>query len=297
MIKLRKSWRCKQTADDKIRLLKDQDVDTEIHEDDNTRNDQERTENGVNSYDFPRQVANNCEELEPNERSVKCTHAKTIDGLEILHLRYNDTHLGNGDARSEEIRAQNLVNSGRITDTVTGKNSNDSIDNDTFLNKHLYLLIQKSRRLSQKSNKETDKATQESESELNNSPPEELSEFANSVEMQFQTLEERCRYYWNTNSDSDEESDLGDNDITCDSLSEVDDTFLDTEADCHETIDVTEVSIYEEDLGINHLNKSLGDADDSFGYASFGVTDVSYSSDSEDSFADTSNCEIGINSL
>ena len=105
VMKLRKSWRCKQTADDKIGLLKDQDVDTEIHEDENNRNDQERTENGVNSYDFPRQVANNCEELGPNERSVKCTHAKTIDGHEMLHLRYNDTRLENGDARSEEIRA------------------------------------------------------------------------------------------------------------------------------------------------------------------------------------------------
>ena len=299
VIKLRKTWRFKQTADDKICLLKDQDVDTEIHVDENTRKDQERTDNGFNSYDFPRHIPNKCEELGLNERSVKCNHAKTIDGYEIIHLRYNDTRLENGDARSEETRAQNLVNNGRKTDTVTSQNSKDPIDNETFFNKHLYLLTQTSRSLSQKSNKETDKATQGSEYELNNSPSEELSKFANCVEMQFQTLEERCRYYWNTNSDSDEESDLdeNDNDRTCDSLSELDDTFLDTESDCHDTNGVTEVSIHEEDLGINHLNKSLGDADNSFGYASLEVTDVSYSSDSEDSFADTSDCEIGINSL
>ena len=75
-----------------------------------------------------------------------------------------------------------------------------------------------------------------------------------------------------------------DHDISCDSLSELDDTCLDTEADCHEINGVTEVSIHEEDNGIKQfLNKGKGNADDCFGYGSIKMIDEPYSSD--DSFA------------
>ena len=207
-------------------------------------------------------------------------------------LRRNDTSLECRDDTSGEIRTN-----GRIADTVT-KNSNDLNDNETFLSKHLYRLIKRPRKLSQKSNKETNEAVEKYESEVDNRPSEELREFsADSVEMKFKTLEERCRYYWNANSDSDDESDLSDNDtsrdhdISCDSLSELDDTFLDTEADCHEINGVTEVSIHEEDSGIiQFLNKAKGNADDRFGYDSIEMIDESYSSN--DSFAELTDCEI-----
>ena len=297
VIKLHKSWRIKKTADDKMCLLKDQDLDTEIHEHENTRDNHEYTENGADSYDLPEQVAANCDELVINGRLAQCTDADSIEGYKVLHHRRNGTSLENRDNTSGEIRTND-----RTADIVT-KNSNNLNDNETFLSKHLYRLIKKSRRLSQKSSKETDEAVEKYETELDIPPSEDLCEFsADSVEMQFKTLEERCRYYWNTNSDSDDESDLGDNDndtsrvndrsrdhdISCDSLSELDDTFIDTEADCQETNGVTEVSIHEEDSGITQsLDKAKGDAGDRFGYDS--MIDESYSSD--DSFADTTDCE------
>ena len=205
----------------------------------------------------------------------------------MLHLRRNGTSLENRDDTSGEIRTND-----RTADIVT-KTSNNFNDNETFLSKHLYRLIKKSRRLSQKSSNETDEAVAKYETELDITPSEDLCEFsADSGEMQFKTLEERCRYYWNTNSDSDDESDLGDNDtsrvndrsrdhdISCDSLSELDDTFLDTKADCHQINGVTEVSIHEEDSGIKQfLNKAKGNADESFGCDSIEMIDESYSSD------------------
>ena len=294
MIKLHKSWRIKKTADDKMCLLKDQDLDTEIHEHENTRDNHEYTENVADSCDMPEQVAANYDELVISGRLAQCTYANSIEGYKVLHLRRNGTSLENRDDTSGEIRTN-----GRIADTAT-KTSNDLNDNETFLSKHLYRLIEKSRRLSHKSSKETDEAVEKYESELDNRPSEEFSEFsADSVEMHFKTLEERCRYYWNTNSDSDDESDFGDNDndtsrdhdISCYSLSELDDTFLDTEADCHEINGVTEVSIHEEDSGIKQfLNKAQGNADDSFGYDNIKMIDESYSSD--DSFVELTDCEI-----
>ena len=68
MIKLHKSWIIKKTADDKMCLLKDQDLDTEIHEHENSRDNHEYTENGADSYDLPEQVAANCDELVINGR-------------------------------------------------------------------------------------------------------------------------------------------------------------------------------------------------------------------------------------
>ena len=146
------------------------------------------------------------QELGPNERIDKCSNEE----CETLHLRRNDSSLENVDARNEETRAHNMVNNGRTTDIVN-QTLNDPNDNETFLSKHLHRLIKIFRRLSQKSNKETDRtAKEESESDIKTS--EELGELSDSVEMYFKTLEERCRYYWNANSDSDDESDLGDND-------------------------------------------------------------------------------------
>ena len=85
MLKLRKSWRLKKTADDKICLLKDQDLDTEIHEHEKTRDNHEYTENGADSYDLPEQVAANCDELVINSRLANYTHAGS-EGYKMLHL-------------------------------------------------------------------------------------------------------------------------------------------------------------------------------------------------------------------
>ena len=129
------------------------------------------------------------------------------------------------------------------------------------------------------------------------SSTENLSDIAETVEMQFESLEEKCRYYWNSNSDSDDELDSDDNDRSCDSMSDLDDTFLNsvTDFNSYETNGVTEVSIHE-DSGLTHSNKPVGDGDDSFGDESIEMNDASYLSDSDDFFSDTTDCEIGINS-
>ena len=153
-----------------------------------------------------------------------------------------------------------------------------------------------SQRLS-KSYKETSRTVEQTTSEKRSSS-ENISDFVEAVEMQFETLEERCRYYWNLNSDSDDESDSNDNDRSCDSVSKLDDTFLNsvTDVNSYETNGVTEVSIHEEDSGLTHSDKSVGDVNDSFCDESTEMNDASYLSDSDDSFSDTTDCEIGINS-
>ena len=174
---------------------------------------------------------------------------------------------------------------------------NDALENQTFLSKHIYRLVKKSRRLSQKSYKETN-GTAEQGTAANMSSTENLSDFAEAVEMQFESLEERCRYYWNSNSDSDDELVSDDNDRSCDSLSELDDTFLNsvTDVNSYETNGVTDVSIHEEDSDLNLSDKSVGDVNDRFCDESNEMNDASYLSDSDDSFSDMTDCEIGINS-
>ena len=238
MLKLRKSWRFKKTADDKMCLLKDQDSDSEIgHTEQNTRNDQETLEDGVTSYmyDLTENTTSNRGEIDNSERLVYCTHADSKEGCEMVNLKRNDKHLDNVGGRQEENVEDIRIKHDRIANAEI-QYINDLNDDEVFLGKHLHRLIKQSRRLSQKSNIEFDHAVKEPMLE------ETFSEKFNqtdSVDKQFQTLEERCRYYWNTNSDSDDESDCDEIDISrdsevsrdynrsCDSLSELDDTFLD----------------------------------------------------------------------
>ena len=298
VLKLCKYWRFKKTADDKICLLTDQDFDMEI--DERASDYPENTENRVNSFHLAVQVASNCHDHATNERLVRCVHAETFEGHEMLSLRCKDKNLNNRDDKSDPTRTQSMNDGTSFTSDAVenvSKVFNGVLENQTFLSKHIYRLIKKSRRLSQKSYKETNRTAVQATA-ANRSSTENLSDFAESVEIQFESLEERCRYYWNSNSDSDDESDLDDNDRSCDSLSELDDTFLNsvTDVNSYETDVVTEVSIHEEDSGLNHSMKSFGDGNDSFGDESTEMNDVSYLSDSDDSFSDMTDCEIGINS-
>ena len=118
MIQLHKSLGIKKTADDKMCLLKDQDLDKEIHEHENTRDNHEYTENGTDS-DLPEHVAASCDELVINGRLGQCTDADSIEGYEVLHLRRNGTCLENRDDTSGEIRTND-----RIADIVTNNSNN-----------------------------------------------------------------------------------------------------------------------------------------------------------------------------
>ena len=290
VLKLSKSWRLKKTADDKICLLTDQDFDMEI--DERATDYPESTENRVNSFD----LASNCDELAISERFVRHVHTETLEGHEMLPLRCNDNKLNNRDNKSGPTRTQSMNDGISFTSDAVenvSKVFNDALENRTFISKHIYRLVKKSRRLSQKSYKET-KVTEEQATAANMLSTENLSDIAEAVEMQFESLEERCRYYWNSNSDSDDELDLDDNDRSCDSLSELDDTFLSgvTDINSYETNGVTEVSIHEEDSGLNLSDKSLGDGNDSFRDESTEMNDASFLSDSDDSFSDMTDCEI-----
>ena len=264
VFKLRKSWRFKKTADDKICLLKDQDFDSEIdHTGQNTRNDHETLEDGVTSYmyDLTENTRSNRGEIDNSERLAYCTLADPKERCEMVHLKRNDKNLDNVGGRQEENVEDIRIKHDRIAN-AEDQYINDLNDDEAFLGKHLHRLIKQSRRLSQKSNIEFDNAVTDPIIE------ETFSEKFNqtdSVDMQFQTLEERCRYYWNTNSDSDDESDCDeldisrdsdvshdndrsrDDDRSCDdSYSELDDTLSDSVVeDGHEVNDVQELRINE----------------------------------------------------
>ena len=264
VFKLRKSWRFKKTADDKVCLLKDQDFDSEIgHIEQNIRNGHETLDGGVTSYmyDLRENTTSNHGEVDNSERLVYCTHADSKEGCEMVHLKRNDKHLDNVGGRHEENVEDTRINQDRIAN-AEDQYINDLNDDEAFLGKHLHRLIKQSRRLSQKSNIKFDNAVTDPMIE------ETFSERFNQtdyVDMQFQTLEERCRYYWNTNSDSDDESDCDeidisrdseisrdynrsrDDDRSCDdSLSELDDTLSNSVVgDDHEINDVKELEINE----------------------------------------------------
>ena len=214
-------------------LLKDQGFETETVVEQITRNNNETLEDGITSYDLTQLTTSECGEMGTNQRLAQCTYADSKELCEIVHFKRNRTHHDTGDDRNNGTGTFNLNNDERIADFI-GKGLQDPVDNETFLSQHLHSLIKRSRRVSKNFNSETEESL---EDKTETPFTERLHESTHSVEMQFQTLEERCRYYWNTNSDSDDESDCDEIDISRDSevsrdynrsrdsLSELDETF------------------------------------------------------------------------
>ena len=286
--KMRRSWRFKKTADDKIGLLTDHDFDTEI--DERATDYSGGTDNRVSSFDLSARVESNGKQLTSKQILIQHAPAESLEGYEMLPLSCNDNNLNERDAsKSGQTATKSTADDDQCTFGSRENMSNDPNENQTFLTKHLYRLIQTSRRLSQKSYKEISRTVEQTTSEKRSSSGN-LSDYAEAVEMQFETLEERCRYYWNSNNDSDDESHLDDHDRSCDSLSALDDTFLSsvTEVNSHETYGAAQVSLDEENSGANDSNECVGDLSDSFSDENTEINDTSCFSDSDDSFSDAS---------
>ena len=292
IIKTLRSWGCekdhfrfvlRKIAEDKTCLLKDQRYILTQYS--HKVNCSKGITSDTKSPDLPLNI-NNVVNPNNNDSLVKHSHDKSLkqDGYENTmkgtHIKFinsdDDSHLPERN--------------GKISTTCHNRKSKGK---QIFFKKYLSSLIpfHKSKRLLQKDGKSAGiKNEQHLKPAYTDSNENPVSEIDDLLYNQFHTLEERCRYYWNSNSESDDESDFEDEASF----------YGDTDLNNAFLKGVTEVSD-EVNVGasFDHSDIYCGDLNDAFVNDPHGMNDSSCLSDgledNDESFPDNSECELDKN--
>ena len=203
------------------------------------------------------------------ENTMKGTHIKFINSDDDSHLPERN---------------------GKISTTCRSRKSKGK---QIFFKKYLSSLIpfHKSKRLLQKDGKSTGNKNEKLLKHAHADCHENLiSEIDDLLRNQFHTHEERCRYYWNSNSESDDESDFED-EASFYRDTDLNNAFLKGVTDVSEELNVgasfNYSHVYGDDLNDAFVNNYHGIND------SFCLSDVF--EDNDQSFSDNSECELDKN--
>ena len=230
---------------------------------------------------------NNVANPNNNVSVVKHSHDKSLkqDGYENnmkgTHIKFvnadDDSHL---PARNE-----------KVSETCRSRKSNGK---QLFFKKYLSSLIPfyKSKRLLRK---ECKSAGNKKETHLKNAHTDSnenlMSEIDDLLQSQFHTLEERCRYHWNSNSESDDESDFED-EASFYRDTDLNNAFLKGVTEVSEELNDGASFNYSDVYNCGNLNDAF--VNDHNGMKdSFCLSDIL--EDHDESFSDNSECELDKN--
>ena len=204
------------------------------------------------------------------ENTMKGTHSRCINIEDKMHpLRQN----------------------GKISKTCDSKQSKEKL---VSVKKYLSRLVRfrKPKRLSQNDNKTSSrtKNSKHDEAKQKNSDDNLIAEIDDILHNQFNSLEERCRYYWNSNSESDEESDFEDV-ASCYSDTDLNSAFLKGVTNASGKLNVGVIldcsDVYGDDLNDAFVNEHNNMNDSSF------LSDIV--EDHCESLSEKSDCELDRN--